>query len=309
MVTVESYPVLSLGQNVFPGNSPVEIGFKREDIVVVDTEQGIDNTVIINLGSDITGSLNVGEYVYLSSEIYETSSEVLETNAAYIRIDTQWLGAGSTGGYLNYKQNWNIELDLVNPLNDAIKVLPFTLRDNGDNAGNVLIDLSIVNDLANIQVPTFVAIAELTNQRTKFDIKWREIWRESLATVYTRITDPIIIITAKDQPTIEAFNNDFTEPEYYVGYKNGAVFIHSDVAPGFLTNVNFYYDELDINKAVIRANQLIGSVTSANVWGKIFVPLFDLPLLSDTYYIDLKTETALLPEFSATDFTNDFNIT
>ena len=306
MVTVISYPVPSPGQNVFAGNSPINIGFKREDLQILGTQQGINNTIIITVFINITAFINIGEYIHLKSGIYNVSAAVLEKSANQIRIDTQWLGSGTMGGYINYKQSWNIELDLVAPTNEAIKILPFTLRDNGDNEGNIVIDLSIVNDLAAISVPSFVSVAEMTAQRTKFDIKYREVYREATG-VYTRITNPIIVIPAKEMGIIDAFNNDLLEPEYYVGYPNGAVYIHSNTAPGFLTDVNFYFDEYDQNKQLIRKNQLIGSVVSAAVYGKIFVPL-DLSFMPLSEYFKLKPVSAALPQFSPTDFTNDFNI-
>jgi len=305
-VTIASYPVTIAGQNVFAGYSPVNIAFFRNDLAITGTSQGIDNTVVINITTDITTELNIGDFLYLNSEDYDVFAEVMEVEPIYIRINTQWLGAGSTGGYINYKQNWYLELELINPLNELAKVLPFTLRDNGSNEGNVVIDLSIVNDLNRTLIPSYASINEITIQRKKFDIKYREVYREG-TTAYTRITNPIIIIPAKEQTTLETFGNSFSEPEYYKGYPNGAVFTHSDTSPIFANNINFYFDQLNINKNIISGNNQLG-IIDAGTFGKIFVPLVALDLLSECEYIDLKTSDANIPEFNPLDFTNDFNI-
>jgi hypothetical protein len=306
-IAVIDYPVKAVGQNVFGGNSPVEITFKREDVAVVDTEQGVDNTVIINLGSDITSSINVGESVYLSSESYDLTAVVLQTDSAFIRIATEWV-ENTDDGYLNYKQNYYTELDIIDPSNENIKILPFTLRDDGDEKGNIIIDLSIINDLNAIDFPDYSAVNEMADSRVQFDIRYREIWRESLATAYTRITDPIIIYPAKETGQIEAFSNGFDNPEYYKGYNNGAVFLHSDADPLGSVSIVFYYDEKDINKQTIKPNQKIGELAAQEVYGRLFAPLVDLVLLPETEFITLRSEAADIPEFSPTDFTSDFNI-
>jgi hypothetical protein len=303
-----SYPVPSPGLNVFGGGAPVEIKFLRNDAPVVDTEAGDNNTVIVNLGGNITGSLNVGEYVYLNSgDVYDVAAEALEVENTYIRLDTQWI-ENTVDGYINYKQNYYVELDLINPDNENIKILPFTLRDDGDEAGNINIDLSIVNDLNAIEFPDYSAVNEMGESRVKFDIRKREIWRESQSTAYSRITDPIIIYPAKETGTIEAFTNGFSEPEYYVGYPNGAVYLHSDDDPAGDLLIIFYFSEQDINKQTIKSNSEIGQLDAQDVYGRLFIPLNNLTLLSNTEYITLYSESAAIPEFNPADFTSDFNI-
>lgn len=307
-LVVSDYPVKNVGQNIFAGDSPVEVTFVREDLQIVSTEQGSDNTIIINVTTDLTSVLNAGEYVYLKSEVYDLSGEVLELTATGIRINKQWIGEDTAGGFINYKQNYYVELDIINPLNDLDKILPFTLRDDGDEKGNIKIDLSIINDLNSIDFPAFLEFYEMIESRVKFDIKYREIWRESPSTAYIRINDPIIIFPAKIDGGIEKFSNGFDLPEYYKGYPNGAVFLHSDSDPLASDDIVAYYDELDINKDTIKANQEVGTLAAREVYGRLFAPLVDLPLLENTEYLTLKTEAAAIPEFSPIDFTNDFNI-
>lgn len=306
-ISVESYPVSEAGQNLFPGKSPVEIKFKREDLEIVSTEQGASNTVIINVTTNLTSSLSAGEFIYLNSgDVYDVQAEVISVSATEIRIDTQWLGEGTTGGYINYKQNWYIELDIIDPDNDAIKIIPFTLRDDGDIEGNVTIDLSIINDLNDDSIPDFDSLAEMADSRVKFDIQYREVWRESTG-AYTRITNPIILYPAKDEGTIETFNNNFSEPEYYVGYPNGAIFLHSDGDPLGGDTLYFYYDEKNINKSIIASNRNLGNIENSK-YGRIFVPLWDLDLLQNTEFITLEKLAVSIPEFNPADFTSDFNI-
>lgn len=305
-LTVTKYPVVNIGENLFAGGSPIIIEFERKDQSVTTTEQGASNTIKINIGVNLAASLNVNEYIYFNSGIYDLSAKVLEIGATYIRIATQWAG-NTTGGYINYKQNYYVELDIIDPTNENIKILPFTLKDDGDTRGLISINLAIINDLNDLEFPNFAAINEMTASRIKFDIKYRQIWRESLASVYTRISNPIIIYPAKENATIETFPNTMETLEYYLGYNNGAVFLHSDADPLGADNFVFYYDELDINKQVINENNLIGSISS-DKYGRIFVPLCNLTFLENTKYFSIKKEAATIPEFSPVDFTNDFNI-
>lgn len=295
-LSIIDYPVKSIGQNIFGGLSPIEIKFKREDLSVVDTELGVNGTLIINIGAGNISALNVGEYVYLKSENYDLSAEVLEITNDFIRVDYQWSNS-TAGGYINYKQDYYIEIETINPENELIKILPFTLTDDGDNEGNITIDLSIINDLNKLELPSFV-IGEMTDSRVKFDIKYREIWRESTETAYLRVTDPIIIYPAKETGTIEDFTNGLDQPEYYVGYPNRALFLHSDSDPLGGELLAFYIDELDINKEAIKENSFIGSISAIDNYGRIIAPLVDLDLLDDTEYIDIKKEAENIPEYS-----------
>ena len=307
-INIVDYPVKSVGKNVFAGKSPVQIKFKREDEPITGTGLGDDGNLLITLTADLTNSLNVGEYVYVNSEDYDTTAKVLEITSTTVLVEFQWLGLPTTGGYINYKQNYYLELDLIRPENEAAKILPFTLRDNGTPSGNIVIDLSVVNDLNELNYPDYKVFSEMEDSRVKFDIRYREEWRESSNSPYLRISDPIIIYPALKSGAIEDFSNEFDLPEYYKGYPNGAVFLHSDSAPLGAPLLIAYYDEKDINGDILKLNQKIGELAGLEVYGRLFAPLEDLPLLTDTKFITLKTESTNIPEFSPDDFTNDFKI-
>lgn len=302
------YPVKAVGQNLFAGFSPIKIGFKREDIIITDTEIGVNNTVIVNFTFIPVNSIKIGEYIYLYSPPYNLVAEVLEVNVNFLRINTQWIG-NTTGGYINYKQNWYAELEIINPENEDDKILPFTLQDDGNKEGVVIIDLSVINDLNALEVPFFDgAPYEMADSRIKFDIRYREVWREDKVNSFTRIENPIIIIPAKTMGVIEEFNNKFDEPQYYKGYNNGAVFLHSDDAPSGDNRVVFYFDEKDRNKQVINPDQYIGQIDALETYGRLFVALKNLVLLENTDYITLKIEGSGIPEYNPLEYSGEYNI-
>ena len=300
-LSVTEYPVNIVGQNLLAGKYPIEIKFKREDIIINSIQVAPGETIQVNLNANIASFVNLNEYVYINSGDYDVFSKILEINASYLRLDTIYIGA-SSGGFMNYKQDYYIELDLVNIDNELIKILPFTLKDNGNPNGLFNINLAIVNDLNTIDMPTFDAITELTTGRVIFDVKYREIWRESLTTVYTRINNPIVVIQAKEVIENEAFTNGLENPEFYVGYPNGAVFSHTSSE-----SLVFYFDQLDINKNLVSDNNIIGTADLGLV-GKIFVPLIDFVFEPTTKYFTLKAEGSTIPEFAPLDFSKDFNI-
>ena len=304
-LTVSSFPVKEAGKNIFAGEEEVNIVFKREDISVVSTEQGIDGTLLINLNGDVSNELNIGEWIYLKSELYDSTCQVLEIGTNQLRVDKQWVGnEEESGGYVNYKQNYFVELDVTDSVNYLIKTIPFTLRDSGTPNGIIDIDLAIINDLNVLKFPMFNEIYEMQSSRIKFKVRYREVYRE-LTNDYAAIDDAIIIIPARKIGKIEGFNNNFDEPKYYSNYPNGATYLHSDSDPEANDNIIMYYDELDINKDTIKENTEMGRIGARTSYGNIFLPLITLRLLNNTEYISLDVKNTALQQFSD-EFSNEF---
>jgi hypothetical protein len=306
-VSVIDYPVKIAGQNIFPGNSPLEVTFKREDLQITSIEQGAGNTIVINVPIDVTSSLNVGEYIFLNSFTLNVTAEVLEISTTQIRINSQWL-FNNDDGYINYKQNYYLEIDTVSDVNVNIKILPFTLTDDGKANGEIIFDLSIINDLNPVNFPKFTGSTGLGGDTAiKFNIRYREQWRELNGGAYAFINNPMIITPAIILGEVEQFTNAFSEPQYYVGYPNGAVYLHSDSDPAGGEFYNFYYDELDLNKDSIRNNMPFGTFLSVN-YGKIFALMYNLDLLEGTEYVQIRAEVGTLPEYNPEEYSEEYNI-
>ena len=307
-LTLISNPVvteLGVVKNLFAGFLPVEFGFKREDLAVSACGQGSNNKLLITIGVDLSNDISIGDFVYISSEgvnyTYDGSVEVLAITATTITIDVVFI-ENTTGGYINYKRNYYVEAELVNEDNAAVKVLSFSLKDDGDNAGNITIDTSIANDKNELEFEYILQALE--NSRLKFRLQYREVW-EGSSESFTLVPDVLILYFATEQGPIESFIQELDEAFIYEGYPFGGILLHSDANDGG-DNLSMKYDELDINKQPIEANKVIG-VISSDEYGQIFVNLDK----SNTYnenaeYLTFKAEIGDVPFFDPAFFDGNF---
>lgn len=264
-VSLVSYPVtISSGKvrNIFAGFAPVELEFKREDTDIVDVSQGADNKILISILGNITGSLNVGEWVYLYSEgvtyIYDGSFQILDVTFSNpnteITVDGDYIEAG-TPGYCNYKQNWYLECKLVNPDNNDIKAYPQLLQNDGNPNGEIKVNTSMIVDFLKNEIKE--TSQQILNSRKECKVMYRESWREDDTDTFTLVDEtPIVIVFAAENAEIESFANGFEYPRIYAGYPFCINLIHSkNNESGKRIKVNF--DELDINQTSITTNNLL----------------------------------------------------
>lgn len=273
-ITLVENPVVTesgVVKNLFAGFLPVEFKFKREDLQIISVGAGANNAVLVTISQDLTSELNVGESAYLYAEgtnyTYDDSGEITAITSNSITIDINFIEAASSG-YINYKQNYYLETELVDTDNSDVKILPFTIKDDGDNSGNITIDASLAND-KNERNFEF-ALTELTEGRLKFKVQYREVWRES-NTSYSLIGDEIILYYATDQVDTEQLVQELDEAFLYEGYPFGGIALHSDQNVDGISIV-FAYDELDINKANVSTDNSIGVIQS-DKFGQLFVNL------------------------------------
>ena len=285
-------PVITEGgivKNLFAGFLPVEFKFKREDLGITNVAQGPNNTVIVTTNIDLSSELSVGDSAYLFSEgstyVYDESGEVLTVTATTITINAQFV-ENTTSGYINYKQNYFVEAELVSVSNTDVRILPFSLKDDGDNAGNATIDVSIANDKNELEFE--YVLDQLEDARLKFKVQYREVW-EGSSESFTLIDDEVILYFATDQPEIEQFLQELDEAFVYEGYPFGAILLHSDQNSD-AGSIVIKYDELDINQSVIVADNSIGVVPSDD-YGQIFANLDkDTSYDVDTEHVRFKAE-------------------
>ncbi len=309
-VFIVSSPVVygTFIENVFAGDKPVNYVFKRQDTKVQSVGIGASSKILVTFTSPLDSSIVVGSSIYISSGDYDESGEVLAVTTYTITLNINWF-EDSTGGYINWKKNWYFEVNLVNVDNTLINTLPFTLRDDGDEAGNITIDVSIVNDLNKATIPT--SSGEITDERTKFYLQYREAWEDNTSGSYTTYVEEIIIVYASEQMEIEEFSNDLDLPPYYTSYDTGIIFTHSNYNDDSgKIGIEFYYDELDINQLNVTTDNFLSAVTIEK-YGFIYCEIpSSLVLDSTTEYLKIKAEyTAALPDFSPLDFSSDFDIT
>ena len=293
-------------KNLFAGFKPVKYVFKREDAVITSIGQGIDNQVLLNVGIDLQSYLSIGDPVYVYSQglthTYNFVAQIVAITATTITVNKQYIEAGGTG-YMNYKKNYYVEVQLTQITNTNVNILPFSLIDDGDNAGNITIDVSIANDL-NVQKYEFLR-QELTESRTIFRVKYREVYDEEQDNVFTELVDNIVLVYATEQPENETFLNSLDMPKFWQGYPYGIVLAHTNDNSDN-TGFNFKYDELDVNQNDLTTDNSLGALSASNE-GFLFININkDLTYNAQTKYIKDKSSYEGLNFFSPDFFDSTF---
>lgn len=302
-------PIKTVGgvvKNIFAGFLPVIFQFKREDLQIISLGLGTGADIRLTIGTDLTTVVSIGDSLYLdatgiSGYRYEQSGKVTAITATTIDVDIIFVES-SASGYINYLNNWYLEAELVGSDNQAIKILPFSLKDDGDLAGNIGMDVSAGND-RNTQVFEFVS-DEIEEARIAFKVQYRQIYDNS-SEVFTLIDDELVLIFATKQPEHETFLNSLDEAEFYQGYPFGAILVHSKENSDD-TGLNIVYDELNINQLDVTVDTPVVSLNS-DKQGFIFANI-DPAIVWDstTEYIRLKASYSGLAFFDGTYFDNTF---
>ena len=304
-LTLITNPVTTEGgviKNIFPGFRPVEYVFKREDLAIVSVGETSGN-VEVTIATDLSSYLSEGDFIYLyavgdsGDYEYDSIGEILSITSTTIELDIPYI-ENSTSGYINYLKNYYVELQLVNPDNTSIQMIPFSLKDDGDQAGNITIDVSIANDKNRKLFD--ISTREMTEGRIRFDVRYREI-SEGVTGSWTDMSDPVILVYAWEQMDTEEILNGFDMPELYKGYDFAVALSHSN-RNGTDSFVVAKYNELDINRDDIVTEQSIGQL-SIDLYGiLLFVLDGSTTFDGDAEYIEIYGEYADLPDYDPEDY-------
>jgi len=310
-LVLSSYPALSESgviKNAFAGFNPVEVIFDRQDIQIISVTSGVDAKALISVAGDITGSLNVSEWVYLhavgASFIYDYSGEIitLAYNApnTEITINNPYI-ENAASGYVNYKQNYFVEGKLVDIDNNAILKYPQLLSDNGTAAGVVTLDVAPPVDFLNNNIAD--VSEEIPNSRVRFKVMYREVWREDDTQAFILIDQtPIVIIHAADQPAQERFVNNFEIPKLWAGYPFVLTLLHT-LENSIDSRFSVLFDELDINKENINIDNPLVDFGSVD-FGFLQMNMNDnIKTIEDnTRFLRFRIETSELADYQTGDY-------
>lgn len=315
-VTLTKYPVITSSgkvRNIFAGFSSVELEFKREDAQIVGVSQGVDNKILISITGDITGDLNVGEWVYLSAQgssfTYDDSFQILtvvfSSPNTEITVNGDFIEVASSG-YSNYKQNWFLESKLVNPDNNDILNYPQLLQNDGNPNGEVEVNTSMLVDFLKNEIKS--TSQEITEGRQECKVMYREVWREDDTEVFTLVNqEVIIIIFAAEDSEIQSFVSSFDTPRIWEGYPFFLNMLSSlENLGGKRISVNF--DELDINKTNVNTDNPLVDF-NPNDFGILQVNFSDKvnEIEDNTRYVTFNANSSGAADFETGDFDdNDF---
>jgi hypothetical protein len=299
-LTLTTNPVGTATSKLFAGLKPIEYVFKREDLAVTTVVSGTGG-VKINHAGDLSAYLVPGDSIYLHSHgtnyTYDATGTILTIIAGEITVDIPYIESG-TGGYINYLKNYYVKLQCVHPTLSDVNLLPFSLQSDGDAAGNIKIDVSIVNDL-NRQRGA-MAMQHLITSRQQFEIKYRQVYTGS-AESFTLVDNSMcIVLYSKDNPGEDDILNNFSLPKIFLGYPASFVLAHKADAPS--ATMELLYVEQDINNSITALGGTLGSQAS-DVNGFLqWIWAANKTVNANTKYIHFNLDVSGTYDFKVTDF-------
>ena len=306
-LTLTTNPVGSGTSKFFAGFQKCEVVFKREDLAVATVVSGTGAKAKITHTGDMSGVVLPGDTIYLYSPAtnmtYDGLFTVLTVAAGEITVDTPYIESGGVG-YINYLKNYYVELQCVHPALSDLNLLPFSLESDGDSAGNVVIDVSICNEL-NTQRGVIVE-GHLPESVIEFEIKYREVYSGS-SNAFTLVDNKnFLMLYAIDVPEESEVMNSFDMPKLFLGYPAA---IAATIKAGLAgSKTELVYNELDINQEVITNGTLGQIETDVNgqfIWK--WEPTASVN--AGTKYIDFTLQIEPTFDFLTADFaTPDFKI-
>ena len=317
MINLVSYPVTTNSgkiNNMFAGFDDVNIEFKREDLNVFSVGSGADNKILVTLSGDYTGDLFIGEWLYLyatgTTYVYDNSFKIISIN--YSSPDTEILVDGdfiesSTIGYINYKQDYFAEAKLVNVGNNDIKQYSELITDDGNNKGEILINITPPVDY--LQSEILATSGLVPNSVNRFKVMYREVWRENQTEAFILIDqEPIYILYNAELNDIEKINNKLEEPIIWHGYPFIFSVFHSlENNVGYRIEATF--NETDINKNNITTDNYLTRF-SAESFGQLQVNFNDntKEIEENTRYIKFNLNVILLSDYDGTEYSSEYAI-
>lgn len=307
-LTLTTNPVETIGgvvNNIFPGFEKTEFVFNREDLAVISITSGSGTYIKITVLGDYSSIISENDSVYIYAEgttyTYNETGGVQSVSFGGvntdIEVDVDFIENASTNAYMNYLKNYYVEMQLVNVDNPDIKVIPFSLKDNGTSSGTITIDVSLPNYLNSIEFD--YSTGQLSDMIVKFKAQYRQVYDGSSES-FTLVGDEIILVFATEQPEIEAFISQFDYPELYEGYPAGVVLCHSD-QNNDTSALQLTYDELDINQNDVVLSNSISTLISGE-HGLIFADITGVSIDSKTEYIRFNGTFVSLADFLGADF-------
>ncbi len=288
-ITLVTNPVGSEASKFFAGLQKCELIFKREDIAITGVESG-SGGIKINLGTDLSGYLTAGDTIYLYSEgtdyTYDQTGTILAITANDITISGNYIQNG-TGGYINYLKNYFIEVQCVDKSYPTANLLPFNLQSDGDAAGNIQVDVSIMNELND------------PGGSIEFEIQYRQVYTGSSES-FTLVDNKLFVIcNTIDVPVEGDILNHFDEPCLFLGYPANLKVINKALAAS--GTMELTYNELDFNKEVIVAGTLGSKLADFNgfiswTWA------YNTSLNEQTEYVQFNLAAEIFYDFLAGDF-------
>jgi hypothetical protein len=264
MLTEISYPVTgSIGtyQNKFPSQVPLYMEFTRYDETIITIVSGVDNKVRLTVSTAIPAT--VGQYVTWQTDGYSLrSSKVLSIIAAdTIEVDENYTVSTVTNSFINYFQNWILEIRYVldnsaTDDQDAILLLDDYSQVPNKKDGTIRVNINAPADLLR---GVFVASAGIEdNLFKKYKLQYRESYdgNRSGTWISPTLDIPILLVHAADDLGVNLFT-DFDLPKRYVrGYPLFYSLIYSSVNDAGSNNLKIFLTQYAIDKTVISTDEI-----------------------------------------------------
>lgn len=298
-LTLVTNPVGAATKKLFAGFRPINFVFKREDQQITDIENGTGG-IEINIPVDLTSYLSEGDSIYVYAEgtnyTYDGYGTILAITATDITVDIPYIETASSG-YINYLKNYYIELQCVDTTYPEANKLPFTLQADGDAAGNINIDVSVVVD--QLTKRGAIVQGQLPVSSVEFEIRYREVHLGS-SNAFLLVSDKLLVVLyCTVAPTENEILNSFDLPKLFLGYPGAIAIANNNALAG--ETKEMVYNELDINETPIAAGTLGVEDTVFNGF-ILWKWLANASVNSKTKYIEFDLQTIGVADFDTPDF-------
>jgi hypothetical protein len=299
-LTLVTNPVGYETSKIFAGFLPIEYVFKREDLAITGVTSGTGGAKI-TVATDLSSYLIPGDTLYVYSPgtnyNYNLTATILTITSTEITIDAPYIETG-TGGYINYFKNYYVDFQCVHKNNPLINLLPFNIQSDGDASGNVVIDVSIMND-KNRQRPSIIVQGLLSNSVQEFEIQYRQVYQGSSES-FTLIDNKLLVVLyATETPEPETILNKFDLPKLYLGYPAALCVSHSGGSISF--DMGMPCNELDINQQVIVSSDL-GDINSGYNGFLLWKWPSNASVNEQTKYLEFLFSFTGIPEYHPDDY-------
>lgn len=271
MITLDSYPVVGTDgnySNIFPSQKTLNAVFTRKDSLIDSISSGTDGNILITMTDDLeTDSLSVGDYVSWYSEGYgDNRSKVTNlTGTNSFEVDKSFTTTNSTDGFVNYKQNWFLEVRYVSP--DSVTDNQLAVEVLDDYSAFYPNTLGVIN--ANIALPSQLIEPELSitngvndNLSVSYKIQYRESYDDNRENTWVspnydgESIDKKILLVHGTEDISEGFTDEGFIKVYTRFYPLMYSFIHSDINDTGSTKISIIVTEYSMSQSEISSYEV-----------------------------------------------------
>ena len=256
-----SYPVtgdIGTYQNTFPSQKPLYAEFLRKDVTIISIVSGVDNNVRLQASANFD-NIQVGQFITWASDGYAVNSAKVVSiiSADTIEVDVQFVSSLATNSFINYYQNYYLEIRYVQASSvtddqDATEILDDYSQVPNNKLGEIRANISYPSDLL---IPDFdYAIGAAAGLSQTFKIQFRESWAGNRSGLWVSpsLDVFIMLVHASEDIAINSFTDEALTKRFTRGYPLLYSLIYSGVNDEGSNSLKIKMTEFDLGKNQIQ---------------------------------------------------------